>query len=561
MSNKSHLTDYFRIFDSPRPSKTHYMTSDYMTIAGTQYTGQSWYMNLMRGSSSRLQQYVQFSNMDNDVDICKALDTIAEEMTTTDEDSDMPLVFKFFNDDNKEIDEGVIITLKAALRHWVKRMGLDTRTFQIARNTIKYGDCFFRKVSEFKKWIPVPPGDVIGVEVDDHGNIVSYHIRKGSARSQSMMENVEVVPATAMVHFSLSTEMDDSGPFGIGILSAVTKSFKQLTLLEDSVIIYRIARAPERRIFYLDTGNLPPQKQKAYIEAVKNEFRQKQIANMNTGDNVDGVYNPTSILEDYFFAVNSNGRGAKVETLPGGENLGEINDLKYFQDKVFRGLKIPTSYMRGADAAGAQANDGKVGIAYIEEMRFSNYVQRLQNKLEPVFDQEFKKYIKSSNLNIDTNLFSLSLCVPQNFAAYRQAQLDSELINTFNTADGVKYLSKRFVLRRYLGYNEEDIQINEALLRQERGIPEGGVGDLSDIQMMYDEKAEDERKVVIPKVDKGDEASAADEEDAGDDFSMDGLGAPEEAPEEAPAEAPAETPATPEKPSPEIDTDVTKAPE
>jgi hypothetical protein len=530
-----------------------------MTIAGTQYTGQSWYMNLMRGSSSRLQQYVQFSNMDNDVDICKALDTIAEEMTTTDDDSDMPLVFKFFNDDNKEIDEGVIITLKAALRHWVKRMSLDTRTFQIARNTIKYGDCFFRKVSEFKKWIPVTASDVIGVEVDDHGVIVSYHVRKGSARTQSMMENVEVVPASAMVHFSLSTEMDDSGPFGVGILSAVTKSFKQLTLLEDSVIIYRIARAPERRIFYLDTGNLPPQKQKAYIESVKNEFRQKQIANMNTGDNVDGVYNPTSILEDYFFAVNSNGRGAKVETLPGGENLGEINDLKYFQDKVFRGLKIPTSYMRGADAAGAQANDGKVGIAYIEEMRFSNYVQRLQNKLEPVFDREFKKYIKSSNLNIDVNLFSLSLCVPQNFAAYRQAQLDSELINTFNTADGVKYLSKRFVLRRYLGYNEEDIQINEALLRQERGIPDGGVGELSDIQMMYDEKAEEERKVTIPKADK-DEAEnddgAGDEDVGSDDFGMPGLSEPTDTGgEEPPAE---ESP--PEEPAPEIDTDVTKAP-
>jgi hypothetical protein len=334
-----------------------------------------------------------------------------------------------------------------------------------------------------------------------------------------------------MVHFSLSDEMDESGPFGIGILNSVVKSYKQLQMLEDSVLIYRIARAPERRIFYIETGNMPPQKQKAHLDMVKNEFKQKQMPNDFDGnDNIDAVFNPQSMLEDYFIAVNSSaGKGSRIETLPGGESLGEINDMVYFRDKVFRGLKIPTSYMRGAEAQGAQANDGKVGIAYIEELRFSNFVKRLQNKIESVFDKHFKIYLKSSGIRINENLFKLSLPEPQNFALYRQAQLDSELINTFNTADNVKYLSKRYVLKKYLGFTEEDIQMNEALIRQERNIPEGGAGGVTDIQLMYDDvyledaKTRDDfiKKSTEPMVNKGDEKDKSDDSEDSDNLAAD----------------------------------------
>jgi hypothetical protein len=469
--------------------------------------------------------------MDFDVDVAKSLDTIAEEMTTFNPKTDLPFDLDFMNDDNKEIEESLIVTLKAALRHWIISLQLDNKVFYIARHTIKYGDCFFRKTSDFRKWTYIDPSDIIGIEIGDDQEIKAYHLRKSDKKSSSVLENLEIVPAAGMVHFSLSDEMDESGPFGIGILNSVVKSYKQLQMLEDSVLIYRIARAPERRIFYIETGNMPPQKQKAHLDMVKNEFKQKQMPNDFDGnDNIDAVFNPQSMLEDYFIAVNSSaGKGSRIETLPGGESLGEINDMVYFRDKVFRGLKIPTSYMRGAEAQGAQANDGKVGIAYIEELRFSNFVKRLQNKIESVFDKHFKIYLKSSGIRINENLFKLSLPEPQNFALYRQAQLDSELINTFNTADNVKYLSKRYVLKKYLGFTEEDIQMNEALIRQERNIPEGGAGGVTDIQLMYDDvyledaKTRDDfiKKSTEPMVNKGDEKDKSDDSEDSDNLAAD----------------------------------------
>jgi hypothetical protein len=183
-----------------------------------------------------------------------------------------------------------------------------------------------------------------------------------------------------------------------------------------------------------------------------------------------GIFIKNSINEDYFFPTTAEGRGSKVETLPGGTNLGEIDDLKYFTNKLFRGLRIPSSYLpTGADDSQAQYNDGRVGTAYIQELRFNNYCMRLQSLMQDVFDQEFKLYLYSRGVNIDSNLFELKFQPPQNFASYRQAELDNQRINTYGTISQQTYISKRFALKRYLGLSEEEIAENERLWAQENG--------------------------------------------------------------------------------------------
>jgi hypothetical protein len=272
------------------------------------------------------------------------------------------------------------------------------------------------------------------------------------------------------------------------VLFPAIKAFRHLSLLEDSVIIYRIVRAPERRVFFVDVGNMPPQRVKAYLEAIKNELKQKRIPNESGGtDKIDSVYNPMSMVEDYFFAQTADGRGSRVETLSGGENLGEIADLTYFQNKFLQGLRIPSSYMRGAQDGGAQINEGKVGIAYIEELRFANYVARLQSKINDTFDFHFKAYLKSAGINIDKYLFKLKLVDPQNFMDYKRAEVDEKMIGNYSNVKDNLYLSERYKQKHYLGLSEDDIQENEALLKQERGIPEGGLGEgFTELRMMYD---------------------------------------------------------------------------
>ena len=164
----------------------------------------------------------------------------------------------------------------------------------------------------------------------------------------------------------------------------------------------------------------------------------------------------------------SEGRGSKVETLPGGQSLGEIDDLQYFTNKLVRGLRIPSSYLpTGADDSSSQFNDGRVGTAYIQELRFNTYCERLQTLVTEEFDQEFKRFLLKKGVNIDTSMFELKCHPPQNFAAYRQSEVDNARVGTYSQMQAIPFISNRFALKRFLGLSEEEIAENERLWLEE----------------------------------------------------------------------------------------------
>jgi hypothetical protein len=182
-----------------------------------------------------------------------------------------------------------------------------------------------------------------------------------------------------------------------------------------------------------------------------------------------GIFVKNSINEDYFFPQGEGGRGSSVEVLPGGSNLGEIDDLKYFNNKMCRGLRVPSSYLpTGPDDSDRPLSDGRVGTALIQEYRFNQYCERLQRLVIEKLDDEFKMFMRWRGFNIDAGLFSISFNPPQNFASYREAELDTTRVNTFTTLDAVPYLSKRFLLKRYLGLSDDEITKNEDLWQEER---------------------------------------------------------------------------------------------
>lgn len=151
-------------------------------------------------------------------------------------------------------------------------------------------------------------------------------------------------------------------------------------------------------------------------------------------------------------------------------NIGEITDLRYFTNKLFRGLRIPSSYLpTGEEDSQANFNDGRVGTAYIQELRFNKYCERLQSLITEKFDTEFKMYMYSRGVNIDSNLFELEFNPPMNFASARQSALDSERINTFNTVQAIPYMSNRFALKRFLGLSDDEVAENERYWAEENG--------------------------------------------------------------------------------------------
>ena len=217
---------------------------------------------------------------------------------------------------------------------------------------------------------------------------------------------------------------------------------------------------------------MPSHMAMAFVERIKNEISQRRIPTQSGGGSnmMDATYNPLAQMEDYFFPVTADQRGSSVDTLPGASNLGEITDLRYFTNKLFRGLRIPSSYLPVTIEDGTQAfNDGRVGTALIQEWRFNQYCQRLQSAIIEKLDSEFKLFMRWRGINIDSQLFELIFEPPQNFAQYRQADIDSAKIATFTALEAYPYMSKRWLMKRYLGLSEQEMSENETMWAEEQG--------------------------------------------------------------------------------------------
>lgn len=531
----------------------------------------SWLPEVYAGSPNRLQRYIQYDSMDNDHSVCIALDTIAEFGTQEDEYNGLPFDIDYIEDPSETESK----ILQKALYQWCNINEMYKRLFRIFRSTCKYGDQLFIRDPETYKLHWIDPANVEKVLVNEAGGkqIEAYFIKDldpnfgeltatgvaalhnrpyGSGQgytgvigsvnptaSNFLTGNLngvdQGVPVESkhIVHISLSEGMDMAWPFGVSILEPVFKVFKQKELLEDSIIIYRVHRAPERRVFFIDVGNMPPHKAQQYLEQVKYEVQQKRMPSVDSEGNSigDAAYNPMSMLEDYFFAQTADGRGSKVDTLAGGENLGQIDDLRYFKNELMRGLRVPSSYLpSGPDDSSAQYGDGKVGIAYIQEYRFSKFVERLQRQIIDPLDREFKMFLKHRGIDIDSGNFYLKFTEPMNFSAYRDLQLDSERANLFGSLEGAAYLSKQFLLRRYLGLTDDEIRENEEYWREENADTSAAEGSLGKGELrgmgvtpQADEEVDPDAEPDIDEFDLGDEELGG-EEFGGDEVNTGGAG-------------------------------------
>jgi hypothetical protein len=475
------------------------------------------------GHPNRIERYNQYEQMDMDSEVNAALDILSEFSTQSNEENGT--AFKFYWKEKPTDNEVKIISEQ--LTQWVSLNELNKRIFKMFRNTIKYGDQVFIRDPENFKLFWVEMSKVVKVIVNEsEGKKPEQYIVKdiapnfqnltattintsdvnvnhpqvgggsgayiqpknpyGGGSRFSHAQNEVAVNAEHIVHLTLTEGLDFSWPFGNSVLENVFKVFKQKELLEDAIIIYRVQRAPERRIFYIDVGNMPSHLAMAFVERVKNEVHQRRIPTQTGGGQnmMDATYNPLSTNEDYFFPQTAEGRGSKVDTLPGGSNLGEITDLHFFTNKLFRGLRIPASYLpSGLDDGTSNPNsfsDGRVGTALIQEWRFNQYCMRLQRMICEKLDQEFKLFLRWRGINIDNNLFDLQFNEPQNFASYRQAEVDGARIGSFTQLEQYPYLSKRFLLSRYLGLTEEEMVENERMWAEEQGdlekAPADGAG-------------------------------------------------------------------------------------
>jgi len=505
---------HWRIVSDGAYSPVNGSTTDYSTsYLGQQANAafrnyQSMLPDVYSGHPNRIDRYTQYENMDLDSEVNAAMDILGEFCTQINEETNTAFDIHFHEDAN----ENEIMILKEQLKAWYSLNEFDQRMFKIFRNTLKYGDQIFVRDPETYKWYWSEMNRVSKVIVNESQgkkpevyyirdlapNLQNSTITKAPGPndtyahapymggSRSFTAGGEVfspntrfgagnnefpVDAAHIIHLSMTEGLDVNWPFGVSLFEGIFKVFKQKELLEDSIIIYRVQRAPERRMFKIDVGNMPAHLAMQFVERVKNEIHQRRIPTQSGGGQnlMDASYNPLSINEDYFFPQTADGRGSSVEVLPGGQNLGEIDDLRFFTNKMYRSLRIPSSYLpTGPEDSDRQFNDGKVTTALIQEFRFNEYCKRLQRYISPKFDTEFKLFLKYRGFELDNSIFELRFSEPQNFAAYREMELNASRITSFTSINQTDYLSKRFMLKKYLGLSEIEIAENDKLWHEER---------------------------------------------------------------------------------------------
>jgi len=503
---------FFKPVNSVLPAAQRAIDSTSAYASTSKYS--NWLPEVYSGPPDRLQRYAVYDQMNFDHEISAALDTLADFGTEPDEVTQLPLILKY----NDEPTPSEIQILEKTLGQWCRLNKISKRLWTIFRSVLVYGDQFFLRDPESYKlyWIDPAKVEKVIVNESDGKKIESYFVKDIDLNMKSLVATNQLnklsneafggnsivfsppmqgnmnyvsggyggagtanyqdggataVDAEHVVQLSLTTGMNAAWPFGLSILEQIYKVYKQKELLEDAILIYRVHRAPERRVFFIDVGTMPPNKAQQYLERVRYEVQQKRIPSRTGGgaNVVDSTYNPMSILEDYFFAVTSEGRGSKVEVLPGGENLGDIDDLRYFNNKMLRALGVPSSYLpTGPEDGTASMSDGKVGTAFIQEFRFAKVVTRYQQQIIEPVDMEFKLFLKRRGVTIDNSLFELTFTPAQSFSEYRQLELDSAKINTFTALTEISFVSKRFILKRYLGWTEAELAENERMWKEER---------------------------------------------------------------------------------------------
>ena len=395
------------------------------------------YDNLQAGymaSQQRTERYVDFDQMEYTPEIASALDIYADEMSTYSSLSPMLSV----DCDNQEI--------KAILESlYTNVLNIEHNLFAWCRTMCKYGDYFLYLDVDDKlgvtSVIGLPTREVERLEGEDKQNPNYVQFQWNSAGLT--FENWQVG------HFRILGQ-DKYNPYGTSVLEAARRIWRQLTLLEDAMMAYRIVRSPERRAFYVDVGNIPPQDVEQYMQKVMTTMKRNQVVDPQTG-RVDLRYNPLSIEEDYFIPVRGNS-STKIESVAGGKYTGDIEDVKYLRDKLFSALKIPAAYI---SSDGDKAEEDKTTLAQ-KDIRFARTVQRLQRSV--VAELEKIGIIHLYTLGYrdeDLVSFRCSLNNPSKIAEMQELEYWKTKFDIVGSAtEG--FFSKQWLSRKLFGLSDEE---------------------------------------------------------------------------------------------------------
>lgn len=393
--------------------------------------------NIM-ANQNRYERYIDFDQMEYTPEIASALDIYADEMTTCTNLSPM-LKIKCPNDEIKLVLDNLYNNI----------LNIESNLFGWSRSLCKFGDfILYLDIDEslgIKNVVSLPVDEIERMEGEDKSNpnYIQYQWNSGGLT----FENWQVA------HFRVLGN-DKYAPYGTSVLEPSRRIWRQLTLLEDAMMAYRIVRSPERRVFYIDVGNIAPQDVEQFMQRVTTQMKRNQLVDTTSG-RVDLRYNPLSIDEDYFIPVRG-GNSSRVESLPGGTYTGDIDDVKYLRDKLFSALKIPMSYLSRGDG---QTED-KATLAQ-KDIRFARTIQRLQRSIIAELEKIGLVHLYTLGYRGDDLIsYKLVLNNPSKIAELQELEHWKQKFDIAGAAtEG--FFSKRWISENVLGMSDEEFLRNQ----------------------------------------------------------------------------------------------------
>ena len=350
--------------------------------------------------------------------------------------------------------------------------------WDIVRNTVKYGDCFTELVLDvnkpeegIKKIKILNPNWILRVETEfgylkkflqEIPNLESLQYAEVGQSNDSRPVKYIELDKNQIIHFRLHTSDPVFYPYGKSIAALCHRVFRSLKMMEDAMMIYRLSRAPERRIFYVDTGNLPTSKAEMFIERLKQKFKKEKYYNSPKGT-VDARYNPMSMDED-FFVPTKNGRGTKIDTLPGATNLGEIEDVRYYRDKLLAALKVPKDYLVEKD----KSPERKANLSQLD-VKFARTIQRVQVDIEAGLENLAKRHLQLKGFPAALiKKLRIALPEPSDMLAKRKLDIDEQKIRVIQGVQQLNLFSTESIYKEFYNMTDEEIRRMQSELEKDQ---------------------------------------------------------------------------------------------